>query len=69
MIWASSGPPGGPVGGLWGRPGPPWAVAWLLARLTQSEAVLGASLDRLEAPWNAPGPPWKLSWACQGPLG
>ena len=56
MILASSGPPGGPLGGLLGRVGPSWRLLGRTWRyLGPSWAVLEAVLDHL-------GRTWRPSW-------
>ena len=67
MIWAYSGPPGGPLGGLLGRVGPSWRLLGRTWRyLGLSWAVLEAILDHLGRTWR---PSWTILEAMLGQRG
>ena len=60
MIWASSGPPGGPLGGLLGR------LGGFLGELGGHLAVFEAIL---EASWRNHSPSLGSSWGLHGNVG
>ena len=67
MILESSGPPGGPLGGLLGRLGGLRGASWaVLGRLGLSWAVLEAVLDHLGRTWR---PSWTILEAILGQRG
>ena len=75
MILASSGLPGGPLGGLLGRLGGLLGASWavlghleaILGRLGCILGRLGGILGHLGGFGGLPGPSWRPSWGFEAP--